>query len=58
MNPDDYIFKQVYKGAMEQGAHEVAAKDCAILAMNEFKKGRFKKAKELIDGHIKMAKKL
>ena len=58
MNPNDYIFNMVYKGALAEGAHEIAAKDCAILAMNEFKKGRFKKAKELIDGHIKMAKKL
>ena len=58
MNPNDYIFNQVYKGALADGACERASKDCAIMAMDDFKKGRFKKATEIINKYIKMAKKL
>jgi len=58
MKPEDFIFNQVYKGALADKCSERASKDCAVLAMEDFRKCRFKKAKDLIDKYIKQAKKL
>ena len=58
MNAEDMIFNAVYKPAMKQGAKEQVAKDCAIQAVNDYKKNKFKKINDLISGAIKQAKKL
>jgi len=58
MNAEDMIFNAVYKPAMEQGVKERTPKDSAIQAVNDYKKGKFKKINDLISGAIKQAKKL
>ena len=59
MQPNDFVYMQIYKGAMKAGATERAAKDHAVMGLNEYKSNRFgqKKVSGLIDWHIKQAKK-
>jgi hypothetical protein len=59
MNPSDFVFDQVYKGAIKLGVKEFIAKNFAIEAMDKFKKNKFaaKKADLLIKESIIAAKK-
>ena len=57
MNPSDFIFSQVYRGALSEKVNERIAKDHAVMALNKFKKGQFKKPVELIKESIRQAKK-
>lgn len=57
MKPEDLIFKEVYQGAMKEGAPERQAKDSAIQAMFDYKRSNYKGIKNLIEGAIKRAKK-
>lgn len=58
MKADDMIFDAIYKPAMSGGASERAAKDCAVIAMNDYRKGKYKNIKTLVENAIKQAKKL
>jgi hypothetical protein len=57
MNNNDFIYDQIYKGALKEGAHENSAKNAATFGLSEYKKNRFKSIKVLIDTMIKNAKK-
>lgn len=39
----DFIWDQIYKGALAGGAKERIAKDSAVAGLEDYKKGRFKK---------------
>ena len=56
MNPIDFIYDQIYRGAIQAGAKEPKAKDNAIAGVSDWKKGRFKKPSQLIEQRIKQAK--
>lgn len=55
MNANDYIFNQVYKSAMAKGVREKVAHNAAVLAMDNYAKGKFKTAAKLIEDAIKDA---
>lgn len=57
MTPNDFVFNQVYRGALAIKVREPIAKDVAIDALNEYKKGRFVKPTDLIRKKIAEAKK-
>ena len=57
MKPEDLIFKEVYQGAMKQGAPERQAKDSAIQAMKDYKRSNYKGIKSLVENAIKRANK-
>lgn len=52
---DDFIYNQVLKGALSKGASQTQAKNQAITAMENYKKGKFKKASKLIEESIATA---
>ena len=54
-NAKDFIFDQVYKGALKAGASDRHAKDEAVTAMDRYKKNRFGKASKMIEEAIKDA---
>ncbi len=59
MNANDFVFNQIYRGCLAKGATERAAKDAAVMAMNDYRKGKYaKKPKELIENAIKKVKKV
>jgi len=58
MNITDYIFNTIYKGSLKGGASERSAKDSAVVGIEMWKKGKFKKASQLIEDQIKSAKQL
>ena len=58
MTPKDLIFNEVYKKSLAEGDTERAAKDSAVIAMNDFEKSNYKKIDILIKSAIKRAKKL
>lgn len=52
----DFVFNQVYKGAMKGGAKQEIAHQQAVICLDEYKKGKYsKKVSFLIEGHIKKA---
>jgi len=54
---EDFVFNQIYKGALAAGAKEKQAKDHAVMGLNDYKKGKFQgKASKLIEDRIKQAK--
>ena len=55
MNPHDFVFKSIYDGAIRKGTTKKAAEDQAEMGLENFKKGSFKKAINLIEEHIKLA---
>ncbi len=56
MQPD-FIYNSIYKGALAQGAKEKAARDCAIMGLDDYKKGKFTgRASKLIESRIKEAR--
>lgn len=57
-DPNNFVYDQIYKGAMAKGATERNAYDCAVRGLEDYKKGKFKKAIELIEGKISEAKRL
>ena len=58
MNATDMIFNEVYRSSLSEGATERASKDCAVSAMNNFKKSNYKTVGQLIARAISTAKKL
>ena len=57
MIPTDFIYKQIYTGALKAGATERAAHSNAVMGLDDFKKGRYKKPASLIKERIDTAKK-
>lgn len=53
---EDVIFNSVYKPALALGYNERNCKDCAVQAIQDYKKGRFKDVKTLVAKAIKKAK--
>lgn len=59
MLPKDFVFNQIYKGAIQQGSSEKNAKDKAVEGVGKFLKGNFtSKASGLIIDQISAAVKL
>jgi hypothetical protein len=56
---ENLIWNSVYHGAIKAGATEKAAKDNAVLSVNDFRRKGFSKegAKQFVDKYIKLAKK-
>lgn len=52
----DFVYLQVYRGALKAGARESIAKDHAVRALDAYRKGKFSKALDLITMHINTAK--
>lgn len=54
---NDFVYSQIYKGALAQGAKEKHAKDCAVMGLDDYKKGKFTgKPSKLIESRIKEAR--
>ena len=58
MTPEDYIYSQIYKGALEAGASERSAKDHAVMGLEKWKNGKFDKSSQLISEMIAQAKRM
>lgn len=57
MSPADYIYTQIYKGALHGGACERKAKDHAVMGLDDYKRNKYAgKPSRLIEERIKMAK--
>lgn len=58
MDPFDFVYEQVYKGALNKGVKEGIARDQAVIALDAYKKGKFSGAKvgKFIEDQIKVAK--
>lgn len=57
MNEADFIYDQIYKGALRAGAREHSAKNAAVIGLSEYRKNRFKNISALVESMIKNAKK-
>lgn len=59
MNPYDFVFEAVYKGAIQKGVPEPIAKTQAVYALDRYKKSAFNGAKvgKFIEEMIMQAKK-
>ncbi len=57
MNNTDYLYAEIYKGALRAGALEHSAKAAAEVGLSEYKKNRYKNIKTLVSEMIKNAKK-
>jgi len=55
MSPEDYIYDQIYKGALKAGAGEKSAKFYAFIGVEQCKKGADKL--DVIEKMIQSAKK-
>ena len=42
MNPSDMVFDAVYKGALKRGAVDRHANDQAVIAVEDYRKNKFK----------------
>jgi len=56
MKAEDYIYNQIYKGALKAGASERSAKDHAVMGLEMWKKGKFEQSVSLITDMITQAK--
>lgn len=57
VNKNDFVYMQIYKGAMKAGASEYSSHRAAVTGIEDYKKNKFKKAIDLIEQKIKEAKK-
>ena len=57
MNPNDFVYKQVFSAALKGGARNSIASAEATLCLNKYMQGRIPKkgVKVLIDEHVKRA---
>lgn len=62
LNVEDFVYEQIFKGAINKGAKELHARDHAVMGLDDFKKGKIatKKSKKrtvanLIDERIDQA---
>ncbi len=53
----DFVYMAIYRGALKVGATDRLAKDHAIMGLEDYKKGKFDKAINLINDRIQRAKK-
>ncbi len=58
MKPNDFVYTQIYKGALNAGASALSAQQSASTGSDDYRKGRFtRKVSHLIEDKIKEAKK-
>ena len=57
MTPKDLVWDTVYRESLKAGASERAAKDQAVMAVEDYGKGKFSKVDALVKKHINLAKK-
>lgn len=58
MNPADFVYRQIYTGALRAGATERAAHSQAVMGLDRYKRGKNRgTVSKLIEEHIKLAKK-
>lgn len=59
MLPKDFVYNQIYKGALGKGASEAFAHQRATMGVNNYLKGNFKgKAINFVESEIKEAVRL
>lgn len=57
MEPGDFVYMQTYKGCLAQNVTEKTAKDAAVRALNDYRKGKFDgKVSEMIKKRISEVK--
>ena len=56
MIPTDFVYTQIYKGALRAGASERSSHANAVMGLDDFKKGRYKKPHKIITERINKAK--
>lgn len=58
MNPSDFVYDQIFKGAIRQGTKQDSAHRHAVMGLDELKKGKMggARASKLIERHIAEAK--
>ena len=56
MTPNDMIYNEVFKGCLREGLSNLAAKDAAVIALENYKKNRFEKPSKLVQQSISDAK--
>lgn len=57
MNNIDYLYNEIYEGALRAGALEPSAKNAAETGLREYKKNRYKSINKLVEEMVKNAKK-
>lgn len=55
MQSTDFVYRQIYHGALNDGALERCAHTQAVIGLEKYKKNQFDKAINLINEHIKTA---
>jgi len=57
MTPEDFVYKQVFNGAINGGAKQSISTACANQALTEYKQGKLngKRVSHLIESKIKQA---
>ena len=56
MKPEDFVYDQIYKGALSKGASDRCAKDSAVIGIDEYRKNKIVgKVSNLIEARIKAA---
>lgn len=56
---NDFVFNQIYKGALKEGASDRNANNAAVMGLDRYKKGRYQgKVLDLILSQIKYAKRM
>lgn len=60
MQPNDFVYQQIYKGCLAKGVKEGIARDAAIMGLGAYKKGKHggKKVADLIANSITQANKI
>ena len=56
MIPADFVYTQIYKGALRACASERSSHANAVMGFDDFKKGRYKKPCKIITERINKAK--
>jgi hypothetical protein len=55
MQPRDFVYNSIYKGALRLSASERRAHEAAVTGLDAYKKCRYKKPSQMIDARIKQA---
>ena len=55
MQPNDFVYNQIYKGSLQKGAKETKAHEMAVRGLEPYKRHQFKKPSHLIEDFIKKA---
>lgn len=58
MEPNDFVYQQIYKGSLAAKVNEGVARGHAVMGLDSFKKGKFTRVDWLIRDMIIKAKKV